>query len=376
MDPDDPGGDDPIDPDDPVDPDDPGGDDPVDPDDPGGDDPVDPDDPGGDDPIDPDDPGGDDPVDPDDPGPVDDPLPPHPGPGEAIFSEIMRSPDPTLVAARPWLEIMSLADGPRSLAGCLLISPAGSHELLDDLVFDESELLLIVGEASVSDDLPAADGTVAGLTLDATGELRLECDGVIVDAVDVTGGFPDTVGAAMQLDPGWLDPADNDNAGVWCDAYLLYGAGGFGTPGTHNLACDTEIDWCRTWYPAFMAIPAGGSFEVQAHVHEAGLTDLTKGAPDLLNGFWAQVGYGPDGHDPQTEPGAWQWEDAAPDDDPPAFVPTKDDRWLGDVSIPEVGTWDYATRFTADGGLTWKYCDLDGSSNGYSPAKAGHVTVN
>lgn len=309
------------------------------------------------------------------PDPIADPLPPHPGPGEAIFTEIMRAPATDQVAARQWLEIMSLADGPRSLAGCVLVSPVASTILTEDLVFDESELLLIAAKEEVDDDLPAPDGVVDGLDL-AGGELRLECDGGLVDAVVVGAGFPDSPGEAMQLDPGWLDSDDNDQAGVWCDAYLLYGAGGYGTPGTHNLACDTQIDWCRTWYPAFMAIPAGGSFEVQAHVHEAGLTDVTLGGPDALFGFHAQVGVGPNGHDPQTDPGAWSWVDAEPDTSPPSFVPPKDDRWLGELTVLSAGTYDYASRFTADGGLTWKYCDLDGSSNGYSPAKAGHLAVN
>ena len=315
-------------------------------------------------------------------------VPPRPGPGEALLTELMRAPADTWVAARQWFEVRSLVDDERSLAGCVVVGPGGgAAEVVEGaglgLVFEGGELLLLVADGAGGDGLPAPDGFFdEALDLGAAeGEVRLECDGAVVDAVDlgsVDGAttFPTTPGASAQLDPGWMDPDDNDAPGVWCSGYLPYGAGGLGTPGSHNLACDTDIDWCRTWYPAFMAIPAGGAFEVQAHVFEAGLTDQTSGAPDLIEGFYAQVGFGPDGSSPEVEPEAWGWSDAVPDEEPPGFVPPKDDRWIGAVAIDEVGAWDFAARFTADGGLTWKYCDLDGSSNGYSPAKAGHVSVN
>ena len=40
------------------------------------------------------------------------------------------------------------------------------------------------------------------------------------------------------------------------------------------------------------------------------------------------------------------------------------------------GDWDYAYRFSADGGLSWTYCDLEpGTTDGYQPEDAGHMTI-
>jgi hypothetical protein len=42
-----------------------------------------------------------------------------------------------------------------------------------------------------------------------------------------------------------------------------------------------------------------------------------------------------------------------------------------------VGNYDFAYRFSADGGATWLFCDAGdaGSSDGYSTNNAGTLTV-
>jgi hypothetical protein len=45
------------------------------------------------------------------------------------------------------------------------------------------------------------------------------------------------------------------------------------------------------------------------------------------------------------------------------------------VHPESAGTYAVAARASTDGGATWSYGDLDGSANGYAPARAGSVVV-
>lgn len=58
-----------------------------------------------------------------------------------------------------------------------------------------------------------------------------------------------------------------------------------------------------------------------------------------------------------------------------------DPKWYSVTSAGEAGVYDYCCRFTQDGGLTWKYGDLDGNDtggggiNGYSANQAGRLAL-
>jgi hypothetical protein len=91
--------------------------------------------------------------------------------------------------------------------------------------------------------------------------------------------------------------------------------------------------------------------------------------PGPTAGLTAQVGLGPDGSYPQDNP-EWGWEDATFNVD----VGNNDEFW-GNFLPLELGTFDYAYRYSTDGGVTWLYADLDGTGNGYDPSKAGALYV-
>ena len=59
----------------------------------------------------------------------------------------------------------------------------------------------------------------------------------------------------------------------------------------------------------------------------------------------------------------------------PLRFPPRTTDTLGVVAVPNTGIYDVAGRFSLDDGISWTYCDLDGSANGYSASTAGHVTV-
>ena len=88
-------------------------------------------------------------------------------------------------------------------------------------------------------------------------------------------------------------------------------------------------------------------------------------------GILAEVGYGADGSDPSA--GGWTWVGATYNTD----IMMNNDEYQGALIVPSPGIYDYAFRYSGDGGITWLYCDLGaGSSDGYNPADAGQLTVN
>jgi glycosidase len=91
--------------------------------------------------------------------------------------------------------------------------------------------------------------------------------------------------------------------------------------------------------------------------------------PGPTEGLIAQIGFGPDGSNPDGS-GDWIWVDAAFNVDI-----GNNDEFAGQLLPEAVGTYDYAYRYSTTGGFSWLYADLDGTGNGYDPAQAGSLTV-
>jgi glycosidase/fibronectin type 3 domain-containing protein len=92
--------------------------------------------------------------------------------------------------------------------------------------------------------------------------------------------------------------------------------------------------------------------------------------PGPTEGLTAQVGFGPDGTDPDGNLD-WVWTTAAFNVDA-----GNNDEFMGQLTPEAVGVFDYAYRYSTTAGQTWVYADLDGTGNGYDPAQAGELTVN
>lgn len=84
----------------------------------------------------------------------------------------------------------------------------------------------------------------------------------------------------------------------------------------------------------------------------------------------AQLGFGPDGSDPNGN-ADWVWVEAAFNTDV-----GNNDEFFASMLPEATGTYDYAFRYTTTNGRDWVYADLDGITNGYSAAQAGNLTVN
>lgn len=91
--------------------------------------------------------------------------------------------------------------------------------------------------------------------------------------------------------------------------------------------------------------------------------------PGATEGLQAQLGFGPDGSDPASNPG-WVWVEADFNVDS-----GNNDEFVASLLPDAVGTYDYAYRYSTTNGRDWLYADLDGTANGYSPDQAGSLTV-
>lgn len=143
--------------------------------------------------------------------------------------------------------------------------------------------------------------------------------------------------------------------------------------------CDRVVDeapegtlpgWCVLQEPhALVAAEGFDTAPVFGRVWAAGITEAPGADPTVL----AELGWGPDGSEPAQQPERWTWRPAV------HFAQAdNDDLYSTPLLAPPEGTYDYAYRFSVDGGSAWAYCDSDGSGeSGYTVEQAGdlHVTA-
>ncbi len=140
----------------------------------------------------------------------------------------------------------------------------------------------------------------------------------------------------------------------------------FGDWATACTAAIPPINWCNLqWPPALNATAGVASDLVFGQLWIDVVTSHPGATPELV----AELGYGPDGSDPSADPAGWQWTPAAYNLDVGA-----NDEFMARVTVATPGEYDYCYRYSYFGG-PWRYADLDGTNNGYSPAQAGALTV-
>ncbi len=128
------------------------------------------------------------------------------------------------------------------------------------------------------------------------------------------------------------------------------------------------IDWANLQWPTAITHTISTltpTESIYGRIYIADVTSMPGATPSVI----AEVGYGPDGSMPAGN-ASWSW-----------FATTfntdagNNDEFQGTLLPNQVGTFDYAYRYSTDNGTTWVYADLDGITNGYDPAQAGDLTV-
>ncbi|HEX5013360.1 MAG TPA: alpha-amylase family glycosyl hydrolase [Candidatus Limnocylindrales bacterium] len=128
------------------------------------------------------------------------------------------------------------------------------------------------------------------------------------------------------------------------------------------------IGWANLQWPPSMSHVISAidrTDDVYGQVWIDGVTNQPGPTPGLI----AQVGFGPDGSNPDGN-ADWTWVDAAFNVDA-----GNNDEYVASMLPEATGSYDYAYRYTVTNGRDWVYADLDGIPNGYQVAQAGALTV-
>ena len=128
------------------------------------------------------------------------------------------------------------------------------------------------------------------------------------------------------------------------------------------------IGWANLQWPPSMTHTISAVNRTDTAYGQVWIDGVTS-QPGATPGLRAQLGFGPDGSDPDGN-AAWTWVDGAFNIDA-----GNNDEFKASMQPEAVGLFDYAWRYSTTGGRDWAYADLDGIGNGYSPAQAGALTV-
>jgi hypothetical protein len=165
-------------------------------------------------------------------------------PGDLVITEVMQNPAAVIDSDGEWFEVYVAYSQEVDLNG-LTISDVGSdsHTITSSLVVQPGSYVVfgrtgdLVSNGGVSVDYEyAGDMSLSN----AADEIVLAAGATQIDAVayDESAGWPDPLGASMQLDSGSRNSADNDTSSNWCTtAVATYGDGDKGTPGATNEDC-------------------------------------------------------------------------------------------------------------------------------------------
>ena len=289
-----------------------------------------------------------------------------------------------------WVELVNTTGEALDLGGCMLKDDGSDdHIIAGSLPVAPGEHVLLArsGDPVANHGLPETAYVYSGFSLSNTeDEIELKCGEVTIDKVMFDAAWV-VLGVAIALDPDQTDPVLNDDLANWCEAIATYGTAEpakKGTPGGANTDCPEppKVGWCRLQWPLEETVQPGQLITTYGRVFAEGITDLTDGVdPDAM--LVGEVGLGPDLSLPEDNQD-WSWTAAAgtPDWSALAANDVGNDEYTAELPAPiEQGQYDFAYRFSLDGGTTWTYCDKaagfehDGSEDGYQPENAGDLTV-
>lgn len=160
-----------------------------------------------------------------------------PDAGELIITEIMSNPAMVSDTKGEWFEVLNTTGNSLQING-LEIKDSGSNSHIID---SESPLIVDPGQVYVfaKSGNPDENGGVRsdyvynGFSL-SNGEdeiILALANGTIIDEVCYTDGWPLSAGISMEVNAGFLDHLQNDQAEHWVLASETYGDGDLGTPG-------------------------------------------------------------------------------------------------------------------------------------------------
>jgi hypothetical protein len=130
------------------------------------------------------------------------------------------------------------------------------------------------------------------------------------------------------------------------------------------------IGWANLQWPPAMTHTISALNRTDTAYGQVWIDGVTN-QPGATPGLRAQLGFGPDGTNPDGN-AAWTWVDAVFN-----VNAGNNDEFQASLLPEATGTFDYVYRYSTTGGRDWLYADLNGPiSTGAMPANPGSLTVN
>lgn len=297
--------------------------------------------------------------------------------GEIIITEMMINPSATNDNVGEWIEITNVSGNSLILDGITVSDLTGSFTISNSSVTleeGETAVLCINSDPTINGGV-SCDYQYSGVTLNnSSDKITLKLGETIIDVVEYDSGlWSITAGSSISLDPNANDGASNDDPANWCsthsNASYQLTDGDYGTPGDTNPSCVAPtIDWAILQFPSTISTTVSTATTVYGRVYSDGVTGQGTAPANIT----AQVGYGPLNSDPTTSLD-WTWYSATWNSGC-ADCGTNDE-FMGDLVFSTAGDYSYAIRFSIDGGTTYTYGDLTGSSDGLSTGDLGVATI-
>lgn len=129
-----------------------------------------------------------------------------------------------------------------------------------------------------------------------------------------------------------------------------------------------NIGWANLqWPPAINHTIGFGS--LTENVYGQVWIDGVTGQPGPTDNLLAQLGFGPEGSNPDGNP-AWTWTAADFNVDA-----GNNDEFVAQMLPQQIGVFDYVYRYSTDNAQSWLYADLNGPVPGGLPPNPGKLTV-
>lgn len=295
--------------------------------------------------------------------------------GAVIATELLQNPSNGAQGAQ-WLELRNVSEAALNLAGCWISDGAGAgHAVAGNLVVSAGEHVTLAGTLDPSVNGGFDPDYSFGIDLDLstnTGTFVLACDGVVIDDINLDlGGFTPQ-GVSIGLSPYKQSALGNDEPTSWCPSTTPFGDGDHGTPGALSLPCPADHLTIKTCHLETLPVAVTGAGVSLAFGVELAIDEK----PEFVTvEARVEIGVGPAGGDPQSID--WTWAAASKDLDLPEMASLDEDSgtYKKTLRVAPEGAWSVLARASADDGKTWTFCDLDGSSNGFSLEQMGALTV-
>ena len=151
--------------------------------------------------------------------------------GEVILHELFIDANGSDEVGGEWVELFNRSARTIDLAGAELVSPTGARVVIPDGTDLDAGAVLVIGSEGARSVVDVEVSFLSFNLPNAGGEIRLEAEGTLIDAVDIDASWGITPGVALSLRETARTAAANDAATSWCTSSAVYGSSGErGTP--------------------------------------------------------------------------------------------------------------------------------------------------